>query len=136
MAVYNKFQSWSQYLTTSANVSSDQFTAFLTNTAPVATNTVIANISQISYTNLSGTRNFTTTSATQTSGTLALKLNALTFTATGTVPDFQYYGIYDGTVSGSPLVCWFDYGSVISMVTGNTLIPLKLVTLSCYALPV
>ena len=73
MATYNKFNAWAETIVEGANLASDQFVIALTNSAPVATNSVLADITQISYTNLSS-RNVTTTSASQTGGTLRLAL--------------------------------------------------------------
>ena len=121
MASYNKFNAWPDYMVEPANLATDQFTAFLTNTAPVATNSVLADLTVISYTNLSS-RNFTTTSSSQTSGTYKLILAPLTLTASGTVATFRYFGILDSTVSGSPLVCWCDYGTTLTLTSGQTFI--------------
>ena len=121
MATYNKFQAWPDYMVEAANLASDQFTVFLTNSAPVATNSVLADITQISYTNLSS-RAMTTTSSSQTTGTYNLILAPITLTASGAVATFRYFGIYDDTVSGDPLVCWCDYGTGITLSSGQTFI--------------
>lgn len=120
MATYNKFQSWVDYLAEGVNCSSDQFVVALTNTAPVATNSVLTDITQIAYTNLSS-RNITTSSSSQSSGTYSLVFADLTLTASGAVPTFRYAVIYDDTVVNDPLVAWYDYGSSIStMVNPET----------------
>ena len=120
MATYNKFQIFVADIANKVhNLGSDQLTVALTDSAPVATNTVIANITQISYTNLS-TRNITTTSSTQTSGTYNLKLTNLTLTASGTVPQFRYVVIYNSTAASGNLIGWYDYGSEVNMVSGDT----------------
>jgi len=120
MATYNKFQPWVEYMVEAANLASDQFVVALTDTSPVNTNATLSQISQISnYANLSS-RNITTTSASQSSGTFSLVLADLTLTASGTVGPFRYVVIYDDTVAGDPLVCWYDYGSSITMASGET----------------
>jgi len=119
MATYNKFQPWVEYLTEGVNCDSDQFVVALTNTLPLNTYATLNQISEISYTNLSS-RNLTTTSSSQTSGTFSLKLSNLTLTASGAVGPFQYVVIYDDTVTGDPLVAWFDYGSAITMANADT----------------
>ena len=121
MATYNKFNAWSENMVEAANLGSDQFVVVLTNTLPVATDSVLADITQITYTNLSS-RNITTTSASQTSGTFSLVLADLTLTASGSVGPFRYVVIYDDTVTSpaDPLVCWYDYGSSITMASGET----------------
>lgn len=119
MATYNKFQAWAETMVESANLGSDQFVLALTNTAPVATNSVLADITQISYTNLSS-RNFTTASSSQSGGTYSLTLNDLVLTASGSVGPFRYAVLFDDTLAGDPLVGWWDYGSSITMANGET----------------
>ena len=119
MATYNKFQAWAETMVEAANLASDQFVIALSNTAPVATNSVLTDITQITYTNLSS-RNVTTTSSSQASGTYTLVLADLVMTATGAVGPFRYVVLYDDTVAGDPLVGWWDYGSSITMANGET----------------
>ena len=119
MATYNKFQAWAETMVEGANLASDQFVIALSNTAPVATNSVLADITQITYTNLSS-RNVTTTSSSQASGTYTLVLADLVMTATGAVGPFRYVVLFDDTVAGDPLVGWWDYGSSITMANGET----------------
>lgn len=101
-------------------LNADQLAVALTDVAPTATNRLLSDLTQISYTNLSS-RNITTTSSVETSGTYNLKLNSLTLTANGTVDQFQYIVIYDTIPSGGRLIGWFDYGSEVKMLSGDTL---------------
>ena len=119
MATYNKFQAWADTMVEAANLASDQFVIALTDTAPVATNSVLTDITQISYTNLSS-RNVSTTSSSQTGGTYTLVLADLVMTASGAVGPFRYVVLYDDTVAGDPLVGWWDYGSSITMANAET----------------
>lgn len=119
MATFNKFNAWAETMVEGANLGSDQFAVALTNTAPSATNSVIADITQISYTNLSS-RNVTTTSSSQTGGVETLVLQDLTMTASGSVGPFRYVVLFDDTLAGDPLVGWWDYGSSITMANGET----------------
>jgi hypothetical protein len=91
----------------------------LSNTLPVNTNATLSQITEISYTNLSS-RNLTTASSSQSGGTFSLDFNDLVLTASGAVPTFRYVVIYDDTVTGDPLVAWFDYGSAITMANADT----------------
>lgn len=102
------------------NLSSDQFTIALSNVAPVAGNSILANLTEISYTNLS-TRNVTTTSCVQTSGTLKLILVDLVLTASGAVGPFRYCTLYNNTPTSpaDPLVGSWDYGSSITMAASE-----------------
>jgi hypothetical protein len=119
MATYNKFNAWAETMVEGANLATDQFVIALTNSAPVATNSVLADITQISYTNLSS-RNVSTTSSSQTGGTYTLVLADLVMTASGSVGPFRYVVLFDDTVAGDPLVGWWDYGSSITMANAET----------------
>lgn len=121
MATFNKFNAWAENMVEVANLGTDQFTIALTNTAPVAANSVLADITEISYTNLTS-RNITTTSSSQTGGVYTLVFQDLTLTASGSVPSFRYVVIYDNTPTSplDPVVSWFDYGSSITMANDQT----------------
>ncbi len=121
MASYNKFNTFVADISNKVhNLGSDQLKVALSNSAPVATNTVLANITEISYTNLS-TRNITTTSSTQSSGTYKLVLTDLVLTASGgSVAAFRYVVIYNSTASGGPLIGWYDYGSSLTLQDSDT----------------
>lgn len=121
MATAIKFQPFVEALTEKKhNLGSDQLVIALTNTAPSAANSVLADITQISYTNLSS-RNITTTSSAQTSGTYKLVLADLVLTATGgTVGPFQYVVVYNDTATNDDLIEYFDYGSAYTMADGTT----------------
>jgi hypothetical protein len=104
--------------------STDQFTVALTAAAnaPVATNTVLANLTEVAYTNLS-TRNLTTSTSSQTSGTFTQLFADLVLTASGAVATFRYVVIYNNTPTSpaDPLLCWYDYGSDLTLASGETL---------------
>lgn len=122
MATFNKFNSFSEALAEKVhNLGSDQLTVALTNSAPLATNTILANITEISYTNCS-TRNITTVSSTQTSGTYTLVLTDLVLTASGgSVGPFRYVVVYNNTATNDELIGWVDYGSSITLADTETL---------------
>ena len=119
MAVFNKFNSWAEVMVEAANLGSDSFVIALTNSAPSAGNSILTDITQISYTNLSA-RTLTTASSSQTGGVYSLVFNDLVLTASGAVASFRYVVIYDDTVANGPLVGWYDYGSAVSMTNGET----------------
>lgn len=121
MASYNKFQSFVEAVAEGKHdLGSDTLTVALTNTAPVATNTVLADITEISYTNCSA-RAITVSSSAQASGTYKLVCDDLTLTASGgTVGAFRYVVIYNDTAANDELICWHDYGSSITMADGET----------------
>lgn len=120
MATYNKFNAFAEAMPEKLHdLGANQLVVALTNVAPVATNSVLADLTQISYTNLSS-RNITTSSSSQTSGTYKLVLSDLVLTASGAVATFRYVAIYNDTALNDELICWFDYGSGITMANGET----------------
>lgn len=122
MATYNKFNSFVEAVAEKVhNLGSDTLTVALcaAANAPVASNTVLANLTQIAYTNLSS-RVITTASSAQTSGTYKLTLNDLVLTASGNVETFRYVVIYNDTATNDELIAWFDYGSNVTLASGDT----------------
>lgn len=121
MAVFQKFNSFTEALAEKVhNLGSDTLKVALTNSAPVATNTQLSNITEISYTNISS-RNLTVSTSSQTSGTYKLVLNDLVLTASGAVGPFRYIVIYNDTATNDELIAWYDYGSSISLANTDTL---------------
>lgn len=121
MATFNKFEAFVADIANKVHdLGADQLTVALSNTLPVAGNSVLANITEIAYTNLTS-RAITTTSNTQTGGTLSLVVVDLTLTASGAVPTFQYIIIYNSTAAGGPLIGWYDFGSAVTMANLETL---------------
>lgn len=121
MATFNKFNSFTEALAEKVhNLGSDTLKVALTNSAPVATNTQLSNITEISYTNISS-RNLTVSTSSQTSGTYKLVLNDLVLTASGAVGPFRYIVIYNDTATNDELIAWYDYGSSISLANTDTL---------------
>lgn len=119
MATFTKFNSFVEALAEKKhNLGSDQLKIALTNVAPSASNTVLADITQIAYTNLSA-RDLTTSSSSQTSGTYKLVLNDLTLTASGAVATFRYIVIYNDTATNDELIGYADYGAAVTMANGD-----------------
>jgi hypothetical protein len=120
MATFNKFNSFVEALSEKVhNLGSDTLTVALTNTLPVNTNTVLANITQIAYTNLS-TRVLAGVTSAQTSGTYKLDANDLVLTASGTVAQFRYVVLYNDTAASDQLIGWYDYGAAVDLLNGET----------------
>lgn len=126
MATFQKFNQFVEDIAKGVhNLSTGQLKVALTNTAPVAANSVYADLtSPLATTNLSGATpfNVTTTSAEQTSGTLSLVLVDLTLTATGAVGPFRYVVLYNDTPTSpaDPLIGFYDYGSSVTMANTET----------------
>src|SRR6266545_5300631 len=124
MASPTFFNAWKDNLVEVVQSATDQFVVALTAaaSAPVATNSVLADLTQISYTNLSS-RNITTSSSSQTSGTYKLILTDLVLTASGgAVATFRYVVIYDDTPTSpaDPLVLFYDYASNVTLADTET----------------
>ena len=122
MATFNKFNCFVEDLAEKKhNLGSDTLTIALcaAANAPTASNTVLANLTQISYTNLSS-RAVTTTSSAQTSGTYKLVLADLVLTASGSVGPFRYAVLYNDTATNDELIGYVDYGSDVTLASGET----------------
>jgi hypothetical protein len=125
MATFNKFDVFVENLAEKVhNLGSDTLKVALTNTAPIATNTVLANITQISSGNgyTTGGATVSITSSTQTSGTYKLVLADVVFTATGSMGPFRYAVLYNDTPTSpaDPLIGFYDYGSSITLSLNET----------------
>ncbi len=121
-SAFNKFQAFIADVHNGVhNLSTAQLTIALCPSAnpPLATNSVLANLTQISYTNLSS-RNVTTTSSTQSSGLYKLICQDLLLTASGAVATFRYVVLYNSTAAGGPLICWWDYGADVTLANTET----------------
>lgn len=126
MAAFNKFNQFVEDLAEKVhNLGADALVLALcaAANAPVATNSVLANLTQIAYTNLSS-RSVTTSSSAQSSGTYKLTLADLVLTASGgSVAAFRYVVLYNDTPTSpvDPLIGWYDYGSDLTLANGETL---------------
>lgn len=122
MAVFNKFNSFVEAIAEKVhNLGSDALVLALcaAANAPVASNSQLSNLTQISYTNLSS-RAVTTSASSQTSGTYKLVCTDVVLTASGTVAGFRYVVMYNDTATNDELVGWWDYGSDLVLVNGET----------------
>jgi len=124
MVAYNKINQFVQDIAQGVhNLATGAATVALTTTAnkPVATNSVLANLTQIAYTNL-GSRVPSITSCTQTTGTLKYILADLIMTASGAVAAFGAIVLYNDTPTSpaDPLIAWWEYGSDVTMANTET----------------
>ena len=126
MATFNKFNQFVEDVAHGVHdLETDQIVVALcaSANAPVATNAVLADLTEIAYTNLSS-RNVTTTSSAETSGTYKLTLTDLVLTASGgSVAAFRYIVLYNDTQTtpADPLIGWYDYGSDLTLNDTETL---------------
>lgn len=123
-ASFNKFQAFVADIGNKVhNLGSDTLKIALTNSAPVNTNTVLANITQISGTNgyTTGGTAVGSTAYSQSAGTAKLTGNAVVFTASGgSMGPFQYAVLYNDTAASDQLIGWWDYGSAVTLASGET----------------
>ncbi len=131
MATFNKFDAFVENLAEKVHdLGADTLKVYLSNSAPVATNTVKANIAEITAKNgyVSGGNTASVTTSSQTTGTYKLVLaDPATWTATtatdGTgIGPFRYAILYNDTPTSpaDPLIGWWDYGSSITLASGET----------------
>jgi hypothetical protein len=124
MANYNKFNSFVSDLAQKVhNLHSDTLKIMLTDTAPVATNTIKSNITEIAAGNgyVAGGAAATLVSDNDTSGTYKLILSAVSWTASGgSIAQFRYAVLYNSTPANGNLIAWWDYGAEINLTNGNT----------------
>lgn len=120
MASFTKIHSFVENLAEKAiDLSGAELTIALTNTSHEAAFDELADLTEISYSSCSS-RVITVASSSQTSGTYKLVCDDLTLTATGEVGPFQYIYIYDDGSTGDKLVGYYDYGSEVTLASGDT----------------
>lgn len=121
---YNKFNIFVKDLGLKIHdFSSDTLKIMLTNSAPSATNTVIANITEISAGNGYPAGGLTVANVTwnQASGTASLAGDDVVLTASGgSVGPYRYAVLYNSTAASGNLIGWYDYGSANTTLSSNT----------------
>lgn len=135
MATYTKINDWPDNMADVADMNGDTFMIALSNTAPGSEasnptsdgNGVLANVTQISYTNYSDDmtvdRTLEGVTSSQTGGTYKFDANDIVITASGgALADFRYIYVYDDTPTSpaDPLVCVIDNGAAISLASGES----------------
>lgn len=135
MATYTKIPDWLDNLADAADMDGDTFKIALSNTAPGSEasdptsdgNGVLANVTQISYTNYSDDmtvdRTLEGVTSSQTGGTYKFDANDIVITASGgALATFRYIYVYDDTPisPADPLVCVIDNGSGITLASGES----------------
>ena len=105
------------------NLGSDTLKFYLTNAAPVATNTVYNTPADLSTANgyTAGGAAVTSKTWTQTAGLASLIATGPVFTAAGgSIGPFRYAVFYNYTATGKNLIGWYDYGSAITPADTET----------------
>jgi hypothetical protein len=126
MASFNKFNAFVEYLAEGVfNLQSHALKIVLTDTAPSASNSVFADLTEISAGNgyTSGGIAATVASSAQSGGAYKLVLDDVTVTASGgAIGPFRYFVLVDDTPTSpaDPLIGWWDYGSSITLANGES----------------
>jgi hypothetical protein len=123
MASFQKFNAFVADVANKVhNLGADTLKILLTDTAPVATNAIKANLTEIGAGNgyAAGGTAVTITSSAQSGGTYKLIGNNVTFTASGgSIAQFRYAVIYNATAASGNLIGWWDYGTEVNVTNGN-----------------
>jgi hypothetical protein len=118
MATYNKFQDFVEQLGLKVhNLNTDTLKAYLSNEAPLAADTVKADIAEITAEHgyPAGGTDITNVWS-QAAGVGTLSGTDVVFTASGgPFGPFRYAIIYNDDNASDRLVCWWDYGSSITI---------------------
>jgi hypothetical protein len=126
MAVFNKFDQFVLDLATKVhNLNADALKVMLTDTLPVRTNKVKADIAEIAAGNgyVTGGNVAAFNSGGDTAGLYKLILAPAEFTAAGgNFAQFRYAVLYNSTASGGPLVGFWDFGAEVNLTNGNVFI--------------
>ena len=130
MVTYNKFNAFVEHL---MNKALDLFgtpvgdslkiTLHAAASAPVATNSLLADLTQIANGNgyTTGGTVVPDINATRTTGTVTLTGDAVVFTCvTAAMGTFRYYALHDDTAASDPLIAWWDHGSDVTLNPGDT----------------
>lgn len=105
------------------NLSADTFKVMLTNTMPSVSNSVKADLTEITagngYTAGGATGTFTWV---ETGGTATFALSSdLTFTASGgAIATFRYLELYNETAANDELIGHLDYGTTVDLLDGQS----------------
>lgn len=125
MTTFNKFNSHVEDIREKKiDFSADVFKWMLTNTAPVATNTIKANLTEIAAGNgyTAGGVTQTISSSSQTGGAYTADMSGspVITAAGGSIGPFRYVAMYDDTATNDELIGWYDYGSSITLADTET----------------
>jgi hypothetical protein len=126
VATFTKFESFVEALAEKKHdLGADTLKVMLTLTAPIASNSVKANLTEIAAGNgyTAGGTAAAITSSAQTSGTYKLVLGDVTFTASGgSIANFRYAVLYNDTAANDELIGFWDSGGTQTITTGNSFV--------------
>jgi hypothetical protein len=130
MATFNKINDFVEDVVKGVHdFSTDVLKYALSNTAPGSEtsdpsadgNGVLANVTEIAYTNLAEDRSISTIVVSLSSGTVKVDGDDEVLTASGgSVGPFRYIYLYNDTATGDPLIGYWDYGSSVTLSDTET----------------
>lgn len=125
MATVTKFQDFSEQLVRGVHDwDAHTFKVVLSNTAPLATNTILTDITQIANGNGYTTGGATTTiTVAESAGTTTVQGTSVTWTAaTAAMGPFRYYALYNDTATSpaDALIAFWDHGSAVTLQVGDS----------------
>ena len=126
MATFTKFNDFVEQLGLAKhNLDADTLKVFLTNELPLATDTIKANMAEITAENgyTAGGADATGVWSESPAGTGQLVCTDIVWTASGgTIGPFQYAVLYNDTQTSpaDALIGWWDYGSAVTLQAGET----------------
>jgi hypothetical protein len=123
VATYNKFQDFIEdVFEKEHNVNADTLNVYLSNATPSASADLDkADLAEIAtgngYTGPVDTQN----TGAESGGTYTLTGTKVVITASGgSIAAFQYVVLYNDTHTTDGLIAWWDYGSALTLLTGET----------------
>src|SRR3984957_6166110 len=124
MAAFNKFNAFVNDIATKVhNLHADTLKIMLRNTAPAAGNAIKTDITESAAGNGygAGGTQATLVSDGQTAGIYKLVLSQPTYTASGgSFGPFRYAVLYNATAASGNLIGWWDYGTSLTVTSGNS----------------
>lgn len=124
MASFNKFNDFAEQIgLKKIDLNADTLKVFLTNTAPVATDTAFGTPAEIAAGNgyTAGGADAQGVWSENPAGTGQLVCTDIVWTASGgTIGPFRYAVLYDDTSAVKHLIGWWDYASSVTLQAGET----------------
>jgi hypothetical protein len=126
LAAFNKYEVFSENLAEKVhNLDTDVIKVMLSNTAPnAATHAVRADVTELSGGNgYTSGGNDTQNATSRSGGTTSITGVDVVFTAAGgSIGPFRYAELYNDTPTSpaDPLIGWWDYGSGVTLLDGET----------------
>lgn len=124
MATYTKFLDFTEQFAKGVHdFDTHTFKLMLTNSAPVNTNTVKSDLTEISAGNgyTAGGTALGSVTVTETGGVTTFDAADVTFTASGgSMATFRYVVLYNDTAASDNLIAFWDNGSSVSLASGES----------------